>query len=161
MKMGDDNLLSNTVTSILINGIMNAPLKGEKITFFIKVLFFKEISEDLECEKYGKVNEIFMLGKMLKKMMLLEWKIFMFFLIVLMMQKCQKKFICRRFNHRLVRIIYFEEEKFDKKILKIMKKVIIILKVIIKKNKINESWIVGNENNGIDIVNVNNKIFLQ
>ena len=56
MKMGDDNLLSNTVASVLINGIMNAPLKGEKITFFIKVLFFKEISEDLECEKYGKVN---------------------------------------------------------------------------------------------------------
>ena len=61
--MGDDNLLSNTVTSILIDGIMNAPLKGEKITFFIKVLFFKEISEDWECEKYGKVNEIFMTRK--------------------------------------------------------------------------------------------------
>ena len=30
-----------------------------------------------------------------------------------------------------------------------------------EKNKINESWIVGNENNGIDIVNLNNKIFLQ
>ena len=36
-----------------------------------------------------------------------------------------------------------------------MKKVIIILKVTMKKNKINESWIVGNENNGIDIVNGN------
>ena len=62
MKMGDDNLLSNTVASFLINGIMNAPLKGEKITFCIKVLLFKEIQKDikLECEKYGKVNEIFM-----------------------------------------------------------------------------------------------------
>ena len=28
-----------------------------------------------------------------------------------------------------------------------------------EKNKINESWI--DENNGIDIVNLNNKIFLQ
>ena len=43
MTMGDDNLLSNTVASFLINGIMNAPLKGEKITFCIKVLLFKEI----------------------------------------------------------------------------------------------------------------------
>ena len=61
MTMGNDNLLSNSVASVLINGIMNAPLKGEKITFCTKVLFFKEISEDikLECEKYGKVNEIF------------------------------------------------------------------------------------------------------
>ena len=45
--MGDDNLLSKTVASFLINGIMNgimnAPLKGEKITFCIKVLLFKEI----------------------------------------------------------------------------------------------------------------------
>ena len=57
-----DNLLNNTVVSVLINGIMNAPLKGEKITFCTKVLCFKEISEDikLEYEKYGKVNEIFM-----------------------------------------------------------------------------------------------------
>ena len=43
---------------------------------------------------------------------------------------------CRRFNDRLVRIIYCEEEKFDKKILKIVKKVIIILKVIMKKIKL-------------------------
>ena len=66
---------------------MNAPLKGEKITFCIKVLLFKEIQKDikLECEKYGKVNEIFILGKILKKMMLLEWEILMFFFIVLMM----------------------------------------------------------------------------
>ena len=56
MTMGDDNLLSNTVASVLINWIMNASLKGEKITFCIKVLFFKEISEDLDCKKYGKVN---------------------------------------------------------------------------------------------------------
>ena len=57
MTMGDDNLLSNTVASVLINGIMNAPLKGEKITFCIKVLCFKEIQKDikLEYEKYGKV----------------------------------------------------------------------------------------------------------
>ncbi len=82
MTMGDDNLLSNTVASVLINWIMNASLKGEKITFCTKVLCFKE---DLECEKYGKVNEIFILGKILKKMMLLEWEILMFFLIVLMM----------------------------------------------------------------------------
>ena len=27
------------------------------------MLCFKEISEDLECEKYGKVNEIFMTRK--------------------------------------------------------------------------------------------------
>ena len=38
--MGDDNLLSNTVASVLINGIMNASLKGEKITFCSKVLCF-------------------------------------------------------------------------------------------------------------------------
>ena len=47
MTMGDDNLLSNTVASFLINGIMNgimnAPLKGEKITFYTKVLYFKEL----------------------------------------------------------------------------------------------------------------------
>ena len=69
MTMGNDNLLSNTIASVLINGIMNSPLKGEKITFCSKVLFFKEILEDikLECEKYWKVNENFMLGKILKK----------------------------------------------------------------------------------------------
>ena len=63
--MGNDNWLSNTIASVLINGIMNAPLKGEKITFWTKVLCFKEISEDikLECEKYGKENEIFMSRK--------------------------------------------------------------------------------------------------
>ncbi len=33
MTMGDDYLLSNIVASFLINGIMNSPLKGEKITF--------------------------------------------------------------------------------------------------------------------------------
>ena len=43
-----DNLLSNTVASVLINGIMNAPLKGEKMTFCTKVLCFKEISEDIK-----------------------------------------------------------------------------------------------------------------
>ena len=52
-----------------------------------------------------------------------------------------------------------KKKNLTKKILKIMKKVIIILKVTMKKNKINESWI--DENNGIDIVNFNNKIFLQ
>ena len=63
--MGDDNLLSNTVASVLINGIMNASLKGEKITFCSKVLFFKKISEDikLDCKKYWKVNGIFMTRK--------------------------------------------------------------------------------------------------
>ena len=68
---------------------MNKPLKGEKITFCSKVLFFKEILEDikLDCKKYWKVNEIFMLRKILKKMMLLEWEMLMFFLIVLMMLK--------------------------------------------------------------------------
>ena len=48
----------------------------------------------------------------------------------------RRNLCCRRFNDRLVRIIYCEEEKFDKKILKIMKKVIIILKVIMKKIKL-------------------------
>ena len=43
---------------------------------------------------------------------------------------------CRRFNDRLVRNFYCEEDKFDKKNLKIMKKVLIILKVIIKKIKL-------------------------
>ena len=43
-----DNLLSNTVASVLINEIMNGPLKGEKITFCTKVLCFKEISEDIK-----------------------------------------------------------------------------------------------------------------
>ena len=33
MKMGDDNLLSNTVVSVWINGIINAPLKGRKNYF--------------------------------------------------------------------------------------------------------------------------------
>ena len=47
MKMGDDNLLSNTVTSILIDGIMNPPLKGEKITLCNKVLCFKEFRKIL------------------------------------------------------------------------------------------------------------------
>ena len=70
---------------------MNKPLKGEKITFCTKVLYFKEISEDikLECEKYeGKLMKFLYLGKILKKMMLLEWEMLMFFLIVLMMYKC-------------------------------------------------------------------------
>ena len=35
MTMGNDNLLSNTIASVLINGIMNAPLKGEKKLLFV------------------------------------------------------------------------------------------------------------------------------
>ena len=42
MTMGDDNLLSNTVASFLINGIMNAPLKGEKILFVLKCYVLKK-----------------------------------------------------------------------------------------------------------------------
>ena len=54
---------------------MNAPLKGEKITFCIKVLCFKEIQKDikLEYEKYGKV--------------IAGIEMLMFFQIVLMMLK--------------------------------------------------------------------------
>ena len=40
--MGDDNLLSNTVASVLINGIMNASLKGEKILFVLKCYVLKK-----------------------------------------------------------------------------------------------------------------------
>ena len=42
MTMGDDNLLSNTVASVLINGIMNASLKGEKILFVLKCYVLKK-----------------------------------------------------------------------------------------------------------------------
>ena len=56
-----DNLLSNTVASVLINGIMNAPLKGEKLLFALKCYALKKFRKILlEYEKYGKVNEIFM-----------------------------------------------------------------------------------------------------
>ena len=48
----------------------------------------------------------------------------------------RRNLCCKKINNRLVRIIYCEKEKFDKKILKIMKKVIIILKVIMKKIKL-------------------------
>ena len=48
MTMEYDNLLSNTIVSVLINGIMNASLNGEKITFCTKVLCFKEIEEDIK-----------------------------------------------------------------------------------------------------------------
>ena len=114
--MGDDNLLSKTVASFLINGIMNgimnAPLKGEKITFCIKVLLFKEIQKDikLECEKYGKV--IAGMGNT-----------YVLFDSVDDVKNIIRNICYRRFNDRLIRIIYYEEEKFDKKILKIMKKV--------------------------------------
>ncbi len=40
--MGNDNLLSNTVGSVLINGIMNASLKGEKILFVLKCYSLKK-----------------------------------------------------------------------------------------------------------------------
>ena len=106
--MGDDNLLSNTVASFLINGIMNgimnAPLKGEKITFCIKVLLFKEIQKDikLECEKYGKV--IAGMGN----------TYFLFYNID-DAKNARRNLCCRRFNDRLIRIIYCEKEKFDKK----------------------------------------------
>ena len=97
MTMGDDNLLSNTIASVLINGIMNAPLKGEKITFCIKVLLFKEIQKDikLECEKYGKV--IAGMGN----------TYFLFYNID--DAKNDRRNLCfRRFNDRLIRIIYCE-----------------------------------------------------
>ncbi len=103
--MGDDNLLSYTVASFLINGIMNAPLKGEKITFCIKVLLFKEIQKDikLEYEKYGKV--IAGMGNT-----------YVLFDSVDDVKNIIRNICYRRFNDRLIRIIYYEEEKFDEKI---------------------------------------------
>ena len=118
MTMGNDNLLSNTVGSVLINGIMNAPLKGEKNTFCTKVLFFKEISEDikLECEKYGKVNEIFMPRKDVEENDVAGMgNAYVLFDSVDDAKNARRNLCCRRFNDRLVRIIYCEEEKFDKK----------------------------------------------
>jgi hypothetical protein len=47
MKMGDDNLLSNTVASVLINGIMNTPIKGEKILFVVKCYVLKKFRKIL------------------------------------------------------------------------------------------------------------------
>ena len=87
MTMGNDNLLSNTIASVLINGIMNAPLKGEKITFCSKVLFFKEIFEDikLDCKKYWKVNEIFIPRKDIEENEVAWMGNAYVFLIVLMM----------------------------------------------------------------------------
>ena len=58
MTMGDDNLLSNTVASVLINGIMNVPLKGEKITFCTKVLCFKGLVKNIDIEKEDVYKEI-------------------------------------------------------------------------------------------------------
>ena len=108
MKMGDDNLLSNTVTSILINGIMNAPLKGEKITFWTKVLCFKEISEDikLECEKYWKVNEIFIPRKDIEENDVAGMgNAYVLFDSVNDAKNVIRNLCCRRFNDRLIRII--------------------------------------------------------
>ena len=59
---------------------------------------------------------------------------------------------CRRFNDRLIRIIYCEEEKFDKKNFEDNEESNNNIESNNEKNKINESWI--DENNGIDIVNV-------
>ena len=42
MTMGNDNLLSNIIASVLINGIMNEPLKGEKILFVLKCYSLKK-----------------------------------------------------------------------------------------------------------------------
>ena len=55
----------------------------------------------------------------------------------------------------LFRIIYYEEEKFDKKNFEDNEESNNNIEGNNEKNKINESWIVGNENNGIDIVNGN------
>ena len=156
--MGDDNLLSNSFASVLINGIMNTPLKGEKITFCSKVLFFKEISEDikLECEKYGKVNEIFMPRKDVEENDVAGMgNAYVLFDSVDDAKNARRNLCCRRFNDRLVRIIYCEEEKFDKKNFEDNEESNNNIEGNNEKNKINESWIVGNENNGIDIVNGN------
>ncbi len=47
MTMGDDNLLSNTIASVLINGIMNTPIKGEKILFVVKCYVLKKFRKIL------------------------------------------------------------------------------------------------------------------
>ena len=138
--MGDDNLLSVTVTSVLINGIMNAPLKGEKITFCTKVLFFKEISEDLECEKYGKVNEIFMPRKDVEENDVAGMgNTYVLFDSINDDKNARIYLCCKRFNDRLVRIIYYEEEKFDKKNFEDNEERNNNIKGNNEKNKINES----------------------
>ena len=133
MTMGEDNLLSNTVASVLINGIMNAPLKGEKITFCTRVLCFKGIVKDLnienediyneigndiklECEKYGKVCDVFMPRKDVDENDVAGMgNAYVLFDSIDDAKNARKNLCCRRFNNKLVRIMYCEEEKFEKK----------------------------------------------
>ena len=80
-------------------------------------MFIKKFQKILECEKYGKVNENFMLGKILKKENDVTGmgNAYVLFDSVDDAKNARRNLCCRRFNDRLVRIIYCEEEKFDKK----------------------------------------------
>ena len=68
-------------------------------------------------------------------------------------KNARRNLCCRRFNDRLVRIIYCEEEKFDKKNFEDNEESNNNIESNNEKNKINESWI--DENNRIDIINDN------
>ena len=117
-------------------------------------MFIKKFQKILECEKYGKVNEIFMPRKDVEENDVAGMgNAYVLFDSVDDAKNARRNLCCRRFNDRLVRIIYCEEEKFDKKNCEDNEES--NNKSNNKKNKINESQIVWNENNGIDIVNGN------
>ena len=119
-------------------------------------MFIKKFQKILECEKYGKVNEIFIPRKDIEENDVDGMgNAYVLFDSVDDVKNARRNLCCRRFNDRLVRIIYCEEEKFDKKNFEDNEESNNNIEGNNEKNKINESWIVGNENNGIDIVNGN------
>ena len=79
-------------------------------------MFIKKFQKILECEKYGKVNEIFMTRKDIEENDVAGMEnAYVLFDSVDDAKNARRNLCCRRFNDRLVRIIYCEEEKFDKK----------------------------------------------
>ena len=79
-------------------------------------MFIKKFQKILECEKYGKVNEIFIPRKDIEENDVAGMgNAYVLFDSVDDVKNARRNLCCRRFNDRLVRIIYCEEEKFDKK----------------------------------------------
>jgi len=130
----ENNDVLNTAAYAFLNKDKNKLNKGKKIVFPTNVLNFvgmvkeidienedvyNEIKNDvkLECEEFGKVEEIFMPRKDIDENDVPGiGNVYVKFDNVDSAKNARKNLISRRFDGRLLTIKYYEEDKFNKKI---------------------------------------------
>lgn len=128
----EDTNISNTVAAVLQSGSMIAPTTGVKVQFPTKILCFVNISRDIdieeeekydfvkedilsECELYGKVQSVFLPRKDVEDNIIPGMgNAYVEFETVEDCKNCRRKLVGRKFNNHLVRMVYFDEEKYKK-----------------------------------------------